>query len=213
MIFYNPADGDALTTSIPAAPRHCFLMTRLGTQIPPLVDEIRTDICSCCENIEYEVIDAASRVTGRDFLVKIWKLIASSPLSVGVVHEDIPQKSQANIYYELGVAQAMGKETVIVKSPRSAVPSDFVRSEYIVFDDQFRSNFSQYLDGLPAQADHYELIADQLDRNPILALDYLKRAYLITGDQQLRDKAKAVSASAAIQDRATNSVELLAGDF
>ena len=68
-------------------------------------------------------------MTGWDFLIKIWKLIASSPLAVGIVHEDTASSTQANIYYELGIAQALGKETVIVKSPGAKVPSDFVRTE------------------------------------------------------------------------------------
>ena len=96
----------------------------------------------------------------------------------------------------------MGKETVIVKSPGAKIPSDFVRTEYIEFDRRFRSSFSQYLDGLSEQAEHYEVVADQLDRNPILALDYLKRAYLITGDVRLRNKARTILKESGIENRA-----------
>ena len=107
----------------------------------------------------------------------------------------------------------MGKETVIVKSPNSDIPSDFVRSEYVLFDDHFATNFSRYLEGLADLANHYEVIAAQLDRNPVLALDYLKRAYLITGDARLRVKATDVSDNADFGDRAKNSVEILAREF
>ena len=129
MIIYNPADGDAFTTTIRSAPKCCFLMTRLRRPIPPMVADMRDKISECCAKIDYRVIDAATRVTGWDFLIKIWKLIASSPLAVGIVHEDIASSTQVNIYYELGIAQALGKETVIVKSPGAKVPSDFVRTE------------------------------------------------------------------------------------
>jgi hypothetical protein len=44
-----------------------------------------------------------------------------------IIHEDTPIKTQANLYYELGVAQALGKETVIIKTPRAEMPSDFNR--------------------------------------------------------------------------------------
>lgn len=64
------------------------------------------------------------------------------PLSVGICHEEIPAKSQANIWYELGVAQAMGKETLIAKSPYSDIPSDFVRTEYIEFNARFSAKFA-----------------------------------------------------------------------
>jgi hypothetical protein len=181
--------------------------------IPEMVQDIRTSVTAACNNFNYEVIDASSKVTGRDFLLKIWKLIASAPLSIGICHEEIPQTTQANIYYELGVAQALGKETLLIKSPNITVPSDFVRTEYIEFNDNFDQSFQAYLDSLIEQADHYELMADQLDRNPILAIDYLKRAFLITGDTQLRTKANDLLNQAGLEDRATNSVELLTAAF
>jgi hypothetical protein len=213
MIIYNPSDGDAFTSIIKSAPRHCFLMTRLGKPVPKMVKDIGTEVKNCCRNKKYVVIDAGTRVSGRDFLIKIWKMIASSPLAVGVIHESIPATTQANIFYELGVAQALGKETLIVKSPKAKVPSDFIRTEYITYDSGFVNNFSKYLAGLEDQAEHYEIVADQLDRNPVLAIDYLKRAYLITGKDRLKKKAKSIIQDAGLQDRAANSVELLAASF
>ena len=81
-------------------------------------------VTELCGEFDYEVIAASSRVTGRDFLLKIWKLIASAPLTIGICHEDIPVPTQTNIYYELGIAQALGKETLLIKSPREKSPSD-----------------------------------------------------------------------------------------
>ena len=89
------------------------------------------------------------------------------------------------------------------------MPSDFVRTEYVGFD----ANFAAYLNTLREQAEHYELIADQLERNPVLAIDYLKRAFLITGDEGLRAKARGVLGHAGLDDRAENSVEQLAAAF
>lgn len=213
MIVYNPSDGDAFTTTIKSAPRHCFLMTRLGKPVPKMVKDIGVEVKNCCRKDKYVVIDAGTRISGRDFLIKIWKMIASSPIAVGVIHESIPATTQANIFYELGVAQALGKETLIVKSPKAQVPSDFIRTEYITYNSGFVRNFSKYLANLEVQAEHYEIVAEQLDRNPILAIDYLKRAYLITGENRLKKKAKSVIQDAGLQDRAANSVELLAAAF
>ncbi len=213
MIIYNPLDGDAITSSIPGNPRHCFLMTRLGHPVPEPVENIREIVSELCATSNYKVFDASSHVTGRDFLLKIWKSIASAPLSIGICHEDIPESTQANIYYELGIAQALGKETLLIKSPKAEVPSDFVRTEYVEFKRGFRRKFSAYLASLPEQANHYEHVSDQLDRNPILAIDYLKRAFLISGDVRLREKAKHILTEAGLGDRAKNSVELLSADF
>lgn len=213
MIIYSPLDGDAFTSSVPSNPRHCFLMTRLGHPIPAPVVEIRDAVTAICNRFDYQVIDASSKVTGRDFLLKIWRLIASAPLSIGICHEDIPQPTQANIYYEIGIAQALGKETLLIKSPKAKVPSDFVRTEYVEFNGHFDATFEAFIDSLSEQADHYEVVADQLDRNPILAIDYLKRAFLISGDERLREKAQSLIEEAGLGDRAKNSVELLAAAF
>lgn len=213
MIIYNPLDGEAITTNIPGNLRHCFLMTRLGQPIPPGVERMRHNITAICREADFRVIDASSRVTGRDFLNKIWRLIASAPLSVGICHEEIPPSSQANIWYELGVAQAMGKETVIIKSRHADIPSDFVRTEYISYDDDFDINFTKFLTDVDERADHYELVADQLEKNPVLAIDYLKRAYLISGNTQLRTKVQSLIKEAGLERRAKNSVEFLAASF
>lgn len=107
----------------------------------------------------------------------------------------------------------MGKESVIVKSPHAEIPSDFVRTEYIEFNADFDESFAQYLGSLDEQAAHYEIVADQLDRNPVLAIDYLKRAYLISGDSNLQKKARELVRAAGLESRARNSVEALAAVF
>jgi hypothetical protein len=213
MIIYNPLDGETLPFSVPSKPRHCFLMTRLGRTVPPEVAIMRREISAVCGAAGYRVIDASSRVTGRDFLLKIIHLIAATPLAVGICHEDLPLRTQNNIYYELGLAQALGKETIIVKSAEAEVPSDFVRTEYIEFDRGFARRFRSYLRGLSKAAVHYERMARQLDRNPILALDYLRRAFLITGDPRHRQRAQQILRAANLGERAQNSVEMLAAEF
>ncbi len=149
------------------------------------------------------------------FLIKIWKMIASSPIAVGIIHESMPAKTQNNIFYELGIAQALGKETLLIKSPEADIPSDFIRTEHIVFDSSFAKNFTKYIECLKDQADYYEGAADLLDRNPVLAIDYLKRAYLITGEARLKKKVRSIikDKKSGLQDRAKNSIELLAITF
>lgn len=188
-------------------------MTRLGVPIPTEVKKIHIDIAKVCQEARYKVIDAAKVTTGRDFLLKIWREVASTPISIGICHEAIPPKTQLNIYYEIGVAQALGKETILIKSPGFEIPSDFIRTEYIEYGRLFKQKFGEYLSSLSAQANYYETIADQLDKDPILAIDYLKRAFLITGNPKLRKKARALLASPGLIDRAKNSVELLAVNF
>jgi len=213
MIIYSPIDGDAFTSITECRPRTCFLMTQLGDPVPPEVDVIRSQLQNVLTNFDMQLIDATTQITGRDFLLKIWRMIASIPLAVGVVCKGMPATTVSNIFYEIGVAQAMGKETVIIKTPRTRVPSDLVRTEYIVFDNRLESSFSKYLESFFSQAVHYETVADQLEKNPLLAIDYLRRAYLISGNASLQVKARAEFSTAGIKERAKNSVESLLANF
>lgn len=53
--------------------------------VPDRVANIREAVTKLCSDVNFEVIDASLRVTGRDFLLRIWKLIALRPLSMGFV--------------------------------------------------------------------------------------------------------------------------------
>jgi hypothetical protein len=80
--------------------KHCFLITQLGKTKPKLVSDIEQSIKDCCQSFEYKVIDASAERTGRDFLLKIWKIIESLdnllprwapvPKVLIVLHNDLP---------------------------------------------------------------------------------------------------------------------------
>ena len=74
-------------------------------------------------------VDASSLVTGKDLLDKIWKIILGAPLGIAVLTKDMPDKTIANIFYELGMMDALGKETLIIKSKDYQIPSDFMRTQ------------------------------------------------------------------------------------
>ena len=213
MIIYSPIDGDTINYLIKFRPKHCFLITQLGKTKPKLVSDIEQSIKDCCQSFEYKVIDASAERTGRDFLLKIWKIIESVPVCIVIIHEDTPIKTQANLYYELGVAQALGKETVIIKTPRAEMPSDFNRSEYIEFNNNFKEEFKKFLKATQVQADHYEELSELLEQEPILAIDYLKRAFLITGNKNYKSHAKKILKTINTDSRAKNSIEHFSAAF
>jgi len=213
VIIYSPTDGDALTSNVKSMPRHSFVITQLGGDIHPELCQMREQVDRLCLASHITPIDATHKVTGKDILIKIWRLIAATPISIAVCHESLKPGTLANIYYEIGVAQAMGKETVIIKSPGFKVASDLMRTEYIVFNDNFDESFSKFLRDVEERAEHYEMMADQLERNPMLSLDYLRRAFLITGNNELRQSAKDLLKGANVVHRAKNSVEVLAAGF
>jgi hypothetical protein len=213
MILYRPTDGEIHWSPIRWRPRCAFMMVQLGGPVPEVVVEIRRTTAQILAEYSYSAMDADSLTTGKDFLLKIWQLALSVPLGIAIVHEGIAPSTIANLFYELGWMQAYGKETIVIRVGDVALPSDFVRTEYVPFDDHFERRFRSFLSGLQAQADYYATLADQVERNPLLAIDYFRRAYLLTGEASLRERAQATYAAAGVRNRARTSVEALLTGF
>lgn len=213
MILYELTNGDPYTRKIDYRPRTCFLMTQLGGTVPPEVDDIRRDLGSVLDTHGFKLIDANSTITGRDFLTKIWHMIVAVPLAVAVVHKKMRQKTLWNVYYEIGIAQSLGKETIIIKGKGVSVPSDFVRTEYIEYDDAFTEKAGRFLEGILERARYYEDVSELLHQNPLLAIDYLRRAYLINGRDDCRTKAKNILDALTLEGRARDSVEMMLAEF
>lgn len=188
-------------------------MTQLGKPIPEEVEEMRHSLSRILSQHDIELIDAESEVTGGDFLFKIWLMIATVPLAIALVHEEMKESTKCNVFYEVGLAQAMGKESIVLKTEKAVIPSDFVRTEYITHDGNFDRRVNQYLSTFLKQGEWYELLAEQLERNPLLSLDYLRRAFLISGKESIRENVAELCETLALHERAKNSVESLLADF
>ena len=214
MIFYNPISGEVFTYKVVFNPRTCFVMTQLGEPIPKVVKHISTILDEVLRKYSLERIDATSFVTGRDFMQKVWELLITVPLGIAIIDEDMSSSTLCNIFYEIGIMHALGKETLIIKTKNTKVPSDFVRTEYIDFNNEFRKNLKKYFEiTYKKRSDFYETVADSLSENPLLAIDYLRRAYLLSGDEKLRKEAKKIHEDLDRTHRAKNSVENLLIDF
>jgi len=138
-------------------------MTQLGEPVPEEVVEIRRNLKGILKQHDINLIDADSEVTGGDFLIKIWLMIAAVPLAVAVVHEEMKPSTLSNIFYEIGLAQALGKESIVIKTDKATIPSDFVRTEYIKHDGNFERRMNQYINKFLKQGEWYEKLADNLD--------------------------------------------------
>lgn len=213
MILYRLNEGLAYQERVLYRPRTCFLMTQLGDPVPPDVDAIRKKLKSALDEYGVELIDADSEVTGGDFLFKIWQMIVAVPLAIAIVHEGMPVTTQCNVFYEVGLAHALGKESIVIKTPKAQIPSDFVRTEYIKYDSHFEQRMNKYLGNFFKQGEWYELVAEQVERNPLLAIDYLRRAYLISGNSQIKEEVANIRETLSLHERAKNSVETLLTEF
>ena len=77
----------------------------------------------------------------------------------------------------------------------------------------FKKEVKKYLKKYFNLAGDYEFMSELLEKNPLLSIDYLKRAWLITGENTYRQKASEIFQEAGIEGRAKNSVETLLVDF
>ena len=97
MIVYSPLNGDPLTKPIEYKPRTCFIMTKLGKDVPDEIVEIRTQLYKVLKKHSIKWIDVSVSITGRDFLKKIWKMVISVPFGICIVSESLSEKTMANI--------------------------------------------------------------------------------------------------------------------
>jgi hypothetical protein len=188
-------------------------MTKLGHPIPEEVNRIRSWLDRLLNGRNISIIDANDVTTGKDFLLKIWHILLGVPLGIAIITNDMSHQTFANIFYEIGLMQAYGKETLVIKTEDTEVPSDFVRTEYIEFKDDFEDKLENYLESYFNWAYHCEFMSEVVENNPLLAIDYLKRAWLISGEDIYKQKAKEIYNEAGIEERAKNSVEMLLVDF
>lgn len=189
MIFYNH-DREVITEFPKDKPRCFFLMTQLGEPLPDKVIEIRNKLKAQLKKRSIEIIDAESYISGKDYLGKIWKMLFSVPCGIAIVCEKMPASTISNIFYEIGILNTLGKETIVIKTKSYKIPSDFVRTEYLVYNKSFEKKINKFLNTFFDLADHYDKMADSLELNPLLSIDYWRRAYLITGNGKYLDKAK-----------------------
>jgi len=192
MIFYSPINREVHTDPIKYKPRTCFIMTQLGGEIPEHLNEIRQELSKHLEKYIVSEVDATSFVTGGDFMVKIWDIILSVPFGIAIITEGMKESTLSNIFYEIGLLNSLGKESIIIKSKDYNIPSDFIRTEYIEFDSHFSKKIDKFLNNVFELADHFDLMSDLLEKNPVLSIDYLRRAYLISNDSSFKEKAKII---------------------
>ncbi|MGH7583993.1 MAG: hypothetical protein ACREL5_12285 [Gemmatimonadales bacterium] len=157
----------------------------------------------------FRTIDAGEVTTGRDYLAKIWELLISCPVGVAIVHEDIAPMTMANIYYELGILDALGRESIVVAVGSPELPSDLGRTEHIPTGRGFDRRFTNFIASLEHRSTYYRTMANNLERNPLLAIDLLRRASLLSEDTALNTEARKVWAAHATADRAKGAVEML----
>jgi hypothetical protein len=209
VIHYSPVSGDPRADAIHWRRKTVFVMQQLGSPVPPAVKRVRKQIESVLSRAGYTAVDATSTTTGRDYLLNIWDLLLGCPVGVAIVQEGIASATMANIYYELGMLQAYGRETVVVKIGAPLLPSDFARTQYIEAGRGFDTRFKSFVDSLDERKEYYLKVGAGVEHDPLLAIDYLRRASLLGGNSDLTRRARTLLDASGIGRRGKHSVEEL----
>lgn len=190
MIVYHPFEGDISSAPVKYSPKSCFVMTQLGDNLCPHIVRIRKVVSRLLKKYNLTEIDADSTTTGGDYMTKIWKQSFSSPIGIAIISEGLPARTIGNIFYELGLMDSYGKETLVIKTPKCEIPSDLKRTEYINAENRYSRKIESFLKNIKERANYYELVAEQMEfGDPVQAIDYMRRAFLITGEKRIKSNA------------------------
>jgi hypothetical protein len=210
MFYHRPTDGYPHVAPVRLRPRSCFLMTApLDGSIPPVLPEIRVALRAVLRECGYRLLDADSVATEPDVMLGAWEAILGVPLGIVILHEEMQPGAVAGVFYALGLMQAHGMETLVIRTPAALMPSDFVRAEYVMYGADFKPRMRRFLSVLDDRAAFYATVAEQLHRDPLLAVDFLRRAYLITDDDAHRERALEQLDSSGLRGRARSSAAML----
>lgn len=147
-------------------------------------------------------LDADASTGARDFLDRIVGMIRATGFTVAIFSHQTRATAVANITLELGFAAMCGKPLVIAKSKRAKAPSDFTRTDWITFDPadeaKFRLKLGQALDTIEDAGDFEHGLLDialaAKSMDCAVALERATKAFLLTGDATILDKAEAIGA-------------------
>lgn len=201
-LVFSPLSEDILSSPPRRLyPGHAFVMRQIGT--PPLVDE---RMAAIVQEVFAErgipTKDADASTGGGDFLERILGLIRATGFTVAIFSHETRANAMANITLELGFAAMCGKPLVIVKSKEAKAPSDFTRTDWIEYDPdgepRFRKKLHQALDTIDEAGAFQDLLLDMAmtakAMDCAVALERASKAFLLTSDPALIDKAEEIVA-------------------
>jgi hypothetical protein len=114
-------------------PRPCFVAMPYG---PAWFKPVKRSICTAAKAVGFQAEVSSDLATPGTITDQIWQGIRRADVVVADVTESNP-----NVFYELGLAHALGKEVIVITQVRSLVPFDIRASRVITYDPRKLSRF------------------------------------------------------------------------
>lgn len=202
-LLFSPLSEGILEGPFKPHPRSVFIMLHSGKDVSGLEESMDRVVSICLGRLRHGVKKASRQSGTKDYLEKIIQLIRGCGFGIAIFSEFTPASTLANIFFEIGLCGVLGKPVILVKSDRAKPPSDFVRTEWIAFQNEdrkkLRRDVEKAVKSIQELASYYEslgdiaLAADDVDLE--LAFERYRQAVLIANRRVVRTKIKNILAS------------------
>lgn len=198
-LLFSPVSQDVVEGSFQPRPRHAFLMLHAGERRSRLDVDLESSVCDALGAKDFTPIRATDVGGTGDYLDKIIGIIRGCGFGIAIFTEATPPPTLANIFYEVGICQMLGKPVILAKTDAAIAPSDFVRTEWISQGDdaeQFLSSLAQSLVTLGELPGYFEAIAEvAMEAEEIdyeLAFERYRQAVLLGGAPELVERVRVI---------------------
>jgi hypothetical protein len=124
--------------------------------------KLRTSIKKTFVDSGFHLINAMERVGSDDVYCKICEQILSSAFGVALITKYTPPPSLYNIYLEIGLMRAFGKEVLILTPDRSLIASDLEGKGVLPYtnENDLEHGIHTWIDQIPARIQDYNTFAE-----------------------------------------------------
>jgi hypothetical protein len=199
-LIFSPLSEDILEGPFKPLPRTAFVMLHSGRKVSPIEEEMDRIVCDCFKRLGHPVIKAARFVGTKDFLEKIIQIIRGCGFGVAIFSESTPAPTLANIFFEIGLCNILGKPVILVKTAKAKAPSDFTRTEWVTFrgrdERRLKDDLESSIESIIELAQYYEALGDlamEADNIDVeLAFERYKQAVLISDSKSAQEKIQSL---------------------
>lgn len=194
-LIFSPLTEDILEGPFKPYPRGVFIMLQDNKGTPEVDREMDSVVCNTLKVHDFKPLKATTKRGTKDFLEKIVQIIRGCGFGVAIFSQYTAASSLANIFFEVGLCNMLGKPVILVKNKDSKSPSDFVRTEWVTYlsdKNKLESDFEKSIQAMKDLADYFENLGDLAfeaeERDYELAFERFKQSILITGNVEVKQK-------------------------
>lgn len=197
-LIFSPLSEDVLEGPFKPLPRTAFIMLHSGRKVSSIEAEMDRIVCDCLKRLGHHTTKAIRSVGTKDFLEKIIQLIRGCGFGVAIFSEYTPAPTLANIFFEIGLCNILGKPVILVKTARAKAPSDFTRTEWVTYrgrsERKLKSDLESSIGSIIELAQYYESLGDlAMEAEHVdveLAFERYKQAVLISESKSAQAKVQ-----------------------